>query len=564
MDKILKYDKLFTVAHTNIILLLLVYYFALFFGGRPDEVTLLKILPLFVTYLINIILNQIKYYNSPTIFFLSRGIYLALTATFSLYTLHSNPYGSILAISCYFFIVLEIAITAKQHSKASQVFIVLSCMIPVLFANILMFFLSDNLTRYSTDIAVIFIFVVCLLYYIIKSVSSLIQDLEDGIKIQTKLYNDTKQANETLLVTQQKFKQANEQLGRQKLDLEQAYKNINRVNSEIYIQNELISYISSALEIGELMEVVTDSIIGAKGVDTCALILINPVDHKVITNIKSTSGKVVEEKLHNFALEGKFLPYFEAGDVIVDGNVDVEKYPFHTHQNGSLLLMPLIMNDKGYGLLIAGQKQRDMFNDNVSFFKSITNQINIAVTNANLYAKMENLAIRDGLTQVYNRAYLTKKLMDLATYAEQSRTPISLALFDIDKFKKVNDTYGHMFGDEAIKAVCNVAQEVAEEHNGLVGRFGGEEFVVILPGHGIEAATKIITDMHEKIHNNAIYFGDEKVYIYISIGLTCYPDTCRNPNDLLNRADWSCYYSKQHGRARLTIDNDEIRKEINM
>jgi diguanylate cyclase (GGDEF)-like protein len=536
---------------------------ALFFGGRPQEVKLETIIPIAIAYIINLLLNAIKYSNSIFLFYVSRSIYLVIIAFITLLNI-ANPFKCMIAISCYFFIILEMQITSKQNSMGSQVINTVTATLPILVANIFVLLFTDTLEKFNIDVMIFFAFVVCMFYFIIHVVSTHVVDLEDKILVQSKLYNDAKQANETLLVTQQKFKQANELLGRQKLDLEQAYAKINRANSEIYIQNELLSYISSALEIYELMEVVTDSIIGAIGVDTCALIITDPVTGKTLTNIKSTSGKVVEQALKNYALEGKLTEYYEKGQVLVDNNVDSNKYPFMTQQIGSLLLMPLMKNNIGYGILIAGQKQKDMFTDNVSFFNSIANQINIAVSNANLYSKMENMASRDGLTQVYNRAYLTKKFNELVSNAVQSNVPISLALFDIDKFKKVNDTYGHMFGDEAIKVVAHIAEEFAEHNNGMVGRFGGEEFVVILPGTGVQKAYEIVQEMHEGIKKKALYFGEEEVHINVSIGLTCYPDTCKNPSDLLNRADWSCYYSKQNGRGKITIDNDSIRKEINM
>ena len=219
MDKIIKYDRIFTVAHTNIIILLLIYYFALFFGGRPEDVTLAKILPIFIAFTFNILFSHFNYFKRPIFFYLTRGIYLTLTATLSLFTLHTNPYGAIISISCYYFMVLEIIITSKHYSRAAQIYTTLLCTMPVLVANIIIYFISDNLTRYTTDIVVFFVFTICLLYYIIRSISTLVLDLEDQIRIQCKLYNDTKQANETLLVTQQKLKQANEQLGKQKLDL---------------------------------------------------------------------------------------------------------------------------------------------------------------------------------------------------------------------------------------------------------------------------------------------------------------------------------------------------------
>jgi diguanylate cyclase (GGDEF)-like protein len=198
---------------------------------------------------------------------------------------------------------------------------------------------------------------------------------------------------------------------------------------------------------------------------------------------------------------------------------------------------------------------------NADFYVSIATQIGIAVQNASLYASMENLATRDGLTGIYNRRYFNQLFNDYVTQAMDQRLPIAVALFDIDKFKNVNDTYGHSFGDTVIISVSHTANEVVEEHGGILGRYGGEEFMMAFLGKTIDDILPIIRTIHERIKNTELIHNEQVVHINVSIGVTDYPATCSNPADLLNHADWAMYYSKQHGRGRITIDGEQVRSE---
>ena len=147
---------------------------------------------------------------------------------------------------------------------------------------------------------------------------------------------------------------------------------------------------------------------------------------------------------------------------------------------------------------------------------------------------------------------------DTIKKAKKKKTPVSVALYDIDKFKTVNDTYGHLAGDEVIKKVASIGNKYAEENDGVAGRYGGEEFLIVFPDKDKNQALAILETMHEEIKNTVVIYEDYKININVCIGLTSYPEICEEPSLLINRADMAMYYGKEHGRGRLVIDSPEL------
>ena len=137
---------------------------------------------------------------------------------------------------------------------------------------------------------------------------------------------------------------------------------------------------------------------------------------------------------------------------------------------------------------------------------------------------------------------------------------MSVALFDIDKFKSVNDTYGHLAGDEVIKCIASVAEQCIEKYDGFVCRYGGEEFVAALPNKKLEIAQPIIEELFEEICSKIVKYNEYEIPISVSIGLTSYPEICKNTDELLKRADWCMYYAKEHGRHQINVDDGSVER----
>ncbi|WP_239806847.1 diguanylate cyclase [Croceicoccus hydrothermalis] len=156
------------------------------------------------------------------------------------------------------------------------------------------------------------------------------------------------------------------------------------------------------------------------------------------------------------------------------------------------------------------------------------------------------IAETDQLTGIANRRRVTSDLVQAVLTARRERQPLSIALFDIDHFKRINDTYGHQAGDEVLKRVAATAAGAIRAHD-LVGRFGGEEFVVVLPDTTAETAMSVA----ERVRN-AIETGGYTPAVTVSIGIAQLT-VGESGENLLQRADQALYVAKREGRntARL-------------
>ena len=207
-----------------------------------------------------------------------------------------------------------------------------------------------------------------------------------------------------------------------------------------------------------------------------------------------------------------------------------------------------------------GDERRNLFGENMSFYNAIIAQYDIAISNAKIYNEMQHMARKDGLTGINNRIYFNELFKEAVGQMLTSKGCMSVALFDIDKFKSVNDTYGHLAGDEVIKRIASVTEQCIDKYNGFVCRYGGEEFVAALPNRKLEIAQPIIEELFEEICRQVVHYNEWDIGMSVSIGLTAYPEVCKNPDELLKRADWCMYYAKEHGRHQINVDDGSIEK----
>jgi diguanylate cyclase (GGDEF)-like protein len=168
--------------------------------------------------------------------------------------------------------------------------------------------------------------------------------------------------------------------------------------------------------------------------------------------------------------------------------------------------------------------------------------------NHNLRQTLEQLAITDELTQIANRRYVMQKLIEEFDRAQRYSTPLSICIFDIDYFKKLNDSLGHVVGDEILKKVSRIAKDSIREQD-LVGRIGGEEFLVVFPYAKIEESFRICERLRKSIAI-ATYPGAHKMQPTISIGVTELKKS-DSMDEFLQRADKVLYQAKHNGRNQV-------------
>ena len=182
--------------------------------------------------------------------------------------------------------------------------------------------------------------------------------------------------------------------------------------------------------------------------------------------------------------------------------------------------------------------------------------------------ELYQLAMIDELTGVYNRRALLTYLDELIKSAELSKGTVSLLVLDIDKFKSINDTYGHLTGDKAIVEIANFLTEGVRE-NDIVARYGGDEFVVILPDAPEERAGQIAERIREQVAQKKFMAHDsnQEIKMSLSFGLAVYPKDAKDSKTLFTQADRALYASKRAVRNKLSRISDVsyiLEKEENL
>ena len=367
--------------------------------------------------------------------------------------------------------------------------------------------------------------------------------------------------NEKLLDYQERVKSINEQINYQKIELARTLRDLEQVNIEIESQTSILKYMASTFDILKCMNVITDSIIEVKKPKLCAFYVdkdtymnkesrciiktnYTSMERRLRKDIESIFNSISQEKISNC----KIIRSYKLKDYKFIGDANIN----------SMALMPLSDGDNIYGLMIVGSDEDGFFDRGTSYYENCIIEFGSAIKSTILYLQMEDMARKDGLTGIYNRVYNTELFKSVSKEALNNKTPLTVALFDIDKFKNVNDTYGHLAGDDVIKMVANVAQSYAEKHNGFACRFGGEEFLLTLPNIDEVEAMKILESMHNEIKSTTVKSGNYNISVNVCIGVSSYPNICKDPEILVSRADNAMYYGKKHGRGRLVLDNPEL------
>ncbi|MEW9123897.1 MAG: diguanylate cyclase [Thermotaleaceae bacterium] len=167
--------------------------------------------------------------------------------------------------------------------------------------------------------------------------------------------------------------------------------------------------------------------------------------------------------------------------------------------------------------------------------------------------QLREMAMKDGLTGIYNRSLLMELLEKEMIKGERMENPIAFVMLDIDHFKSINDTYGHMVGDMVLKKMAVHLNEVARKSD-IVGRYGGEEFSIILPNVDREDAYQICERLRKAIEN--LEFITEKGRFHITVSFGVYvknKDEAITHEEMVKRADEALYRAKNNGRNRVEI-----------
>jgi diguanylate cyclase (GGDEF)-like protein len=168
----------------------------------------------------------------------------------------------------------------------------------------------------------------------------------------------------------------------------------------------------------------------------------------------------------------------------------------------------------------------------------------VAIDNAFLFKRCQELSVSDDLTQLYNSRYMREALGRELKRARRYGTQVSFIFIDLDGFKSVNDHHGHLVGSRTLMEIAYVLREAVREID-VVSRYGGDEFTVVLPHTGSQGARVIAERIRTSIEGRVLMRGDGlSVRLTASLGVASFPNPCRTAEALIQRADQAMYEAK--------------------
>lgn len=475
--------------------------------------------------------------------------------------IQGNGYSGISVIALVIMFLIDFFLTMGVMDKENLITYMISVGIPILVILISKISVSTSNQWLFLLFDIVILFLV--LFFEALAFVNYMDNIDSMIFNQRHELESIAEQNENILQMQEKLKNTNDELTLQKIDLQNANRQIKMANQEMVAQAEILHYIAMSFDVSKISNQITDAIMQVKKLGFCAVYIRENVYLNKHANyvIRTDIGLLQSKIRENIAGLYVDMTAREEKESVFHESIK-EIFPFLKEVNiNSVYIKVLGLDNDTYGLFMIGDSRNNLFADNMSFYDAIIAQYDIAISNAKIYNEMQQMARKDGLTGINNRIYFTQLFKETVAQVQAENGCMSVALFDIDKFKSVNDTYGHLAGDEVIKRIASVTEACIEQYDGFICRYGGEEFVVVLPGKKLEIAQPIIEELFEELCRQVVQYNEYEIHMSVSVGLTTYPEVCADPEDLLKRADWYMYYAKEHGRHQINVDDGSIHRE---
>jgi len=321
---------------------------------------------------------------------------------------------------------------------------------------------------------------------------------------------------------------------------------------------EMTKKIYSAVDIDMLSNALLEQSLEILNAEQGSLMLLDDETSELVVEAHKGTGNLIKDKMRIKIGEGIAGKVIDSGGSLVvedienDPRVRQENRPHY--RTKSFLSALIKLQGRVAGVLnISDKVEGASFNDrDLKLIQSFINNVSIAIERSLLFKKAEHLkklSITDPLTGIYNRRYLNKRLSEEITRYNRYKHPFSFMMLDMDKFKDYNDTFGHIAGDNLIKAL---AQKVAKSLRGIdiAARFGGDEFVAIFPQTPKVDAIQITNRLKEKI-DIALREQSLEVPLSVSMGLATFPDDASSIMELIEKTDQALYLAKKGGGNRV-------------
>lgn len=305
---------------------------------------------------------------------------------------------------------------------------------------------------------------------------------------------------------------------------------------------EISKYVNACFRDDNLFGMINDMILGILGVTYSTIFILEDGDLSIkASNIEDMKIKLTSIELMNMRNEEEFILNSES--VIKqtgNGKVDIH----------SIMGIPIILRNKFIGYILVEHEMYNFMTTELKvFLTSISNQIAIIIENSFLYRELENSTKTDALMKIYNRNYFFDFIEKIVERNDIKK--FALVMIDIDNFKKINDTYGHQFGDEVLKNTAKIISKWKDKGD-ILARYGGEELIMYIPDiQNNESVLNKIEVIRSELEKSKVNFQGICKSITASFGVAFYPEESTDINKLIKLADDLLYKSKKQGKNRV-------------
>lgn len=242
-------------------------------------------------------------------------------------------------------------------------------------------------------------------------------------------------------------------------------------------------------------------------------------------------------------------------DLSKDFRFDLQEFrKTSSREIGSIISCCLISQERPIGIVRLDSPKANVFNlEDLRLLSTISDIASVAIDNARYYQRTRELAIKDSLTSLFTRAYTLERLEEELRRSLLIGGTVSLLMIDIDFFKKYNDTYGHLSGDAVLKCLSQWLNGCFKARGGIIGRYGGEEFLVILPSLAKQEAFSLAESFRALAQEKDIPLRRKTTSVTVSIGIANFPADAQEAGALLRMADDTLYKAKKTGRNRVCL-----------
>lgn len=219
----------------------------------------------------------------------------------------------------------------------------------------------------------------------------------------------------------------------------------------------------------------------------------------------------------------------------------------------SRAVVPLHLSGKLVGTLNLGSRDPERYGSDqgTDFLRRLGCKISLVMDNILSHQRLLAMSVTDPVTGIANRRQLEGALGKELERARRHKTPVTCIIMDLDGFKEINDRFGHLAGDQALRHTAKILRDLSRRYD-MVARYGGDEFAAMLPQTGVEAAVKVAEKFQDALRSSPLDIEGERVVLRLSIGVAGVPEMeVEGPEDLIRQADCRLYVAKELGGDRV-------------